>query len=118
MKLSNAQIIALQNSIIGEVLREPKEFNENLVNSKEYTDFEETDKVCLALADLRDKYNLDSYFIRKLMEDRKTMYFSKKLKRIHYPNSSEVYNDIILSTIDPDIKVDELIASLVKKYKK
>ena len=116
MKLSKQQVEAIAAKIKKNVVDPINQQNNIIKNSKEYTDFEITNKDCIEINRICEKYD-DTYYSRQIISKIKNKYFENVLMPLPsfgYDNS-DIINDIILGTIEYD-NLDELINSLSEKY--
>ena len=116
MKLSKQQVEAIASKIKKQVVDPINHYNSEIRNSKEYIDFETTNKDCIKLKTLLANYSVD-YKINQIISKIKNDYFKDRF--ISTPNfgydNIDIINDIILGTIEYD-NLDELINSLSEKY--
>ena len=116
MKLSKQQVEAIASKIKKQVVDPINNYNREIRNSKEYIDFETTNKDCIAINKIGEKYD-ETYYSRQIISKIKNEYFENVLMPLPsfgYDNS-DIINDIILGTIEYD-NLDELINNLSAKY--
>jgi hypothetical protein len=116
MKLNKQQVEAIASKIKKNVIDPISQYNNDIRNSVEYTDFENLNEKCIKLKELLSNLGVD-YQINQIICKIKNDYFKDKL--ISPPNfgydNCDIINDIILGTIEYD-NLDELINSLSEKY--
>ena len=116
MKLSKQQVEAIASKIKKQVVDPINYYNSEIKNSKEYIDFETTNKDCIAINKICEKHD-DTYYSRQIISKIKNKYFENMfmpLPSFGYDNC-DIINDIILGTIEYD-NLDELIGKLSEKY--
>ena len=116
MKLSKQQVEAIASKIKKQVVDPINHYNSEIENSKEYIDFETTNKDCIAINKICEKHD-DTYYSRQIISKIKNKYFKDRF--LSTPNfgynNEDIINDIILGTIEYD-NLDELINNLSAKY--
>lgn len=116
MKLSNQQIDALASKIRKEIVAPAQKTNDELRNAKEYTTFTETDKDCITLVQLQEKYDLETYYTKSSLERIKSKHFKNYFKSVPCVSVDEIRDEIILETIEAT-NLDELITKITEKFK-
>jgi len=116
MKLSKQQVEAIASKIVRQVVDPINKHNNEVKLSKEYIDFESTNKDCIEINRICKEYD-DTYHSRQIAQKIKDTYFKDRF--IKSPsfgyNNVDIINDIILGTIEYD-NLDELINKLSEKY--
>ena len=116
MKLSKQQVEAIASKIKKNVVEPINQHNNEIRNSVEYTEFENSNKDCLKLKSLLANYDVN-YHVNQIISKIKNDYFKDKF--ISIPNfgydNCDIINDIILGTIEYD-NLEELINNLSAKY--
>ena len=116
MKLSKQQVEAIASKIKKQVVDPINHYNSEIRNSKEYINFENTNKDIIALKKLCEKHNVE-YHANQIISSIKKEHFKDSfmpLPEFGY-NNCTITNDIILGTIEYD-NLDELINNLAAKY--
>lgn len=115
MKLSNQQIDALASKIRKEITTPAYKFNEEVRKTEEYKTFTETDKDCIIIKQLQEKYGLESYYTNTSIDRIKNDYFKNSFKRIPEVSLGEIRDEIVLETIEAT-NLDELITKITAKF--
>ena len=116
MKLSKRQVEAIASKIKKQVVDPINHYNSEIKNSKEYIDFETTNKDCIAINKICEKYD-EAYYSSQIISKIKNKYFENMFMPLPFfgYNNCDIINDIILGTIEYD-NLDELINNLSAKY--
>ena len=123
MKLNKIQMDALASKITTELNDENNseiiKYNNDIQESDEYINFESKNEDCISIMNIRKKYKgIDSYYFERICGDIKRAYFKKKFKQeVPLIYSSNVYNSIVLNTIECE-DIEEIISKIKTEFKK
>ena len=123
MKLNKIQMDALASKITTELNDENNseiiKYNNDIQESDEYINFESKNEDCISIMNIRKKYkSIDSYHFERICGDIKRAYFKKKFKQeVPLIYSSNVYNSIVLNTIECE-DIEEIISKIKTEFKK
>ena len=116
MKLSKQQIEAIASKIKKNITDPINQHNNAIRSSTEYINFENTDKDCIAINNICEKYG-ENYYSKQIVSKIKDKHFNDIFIKLPVfgRDNIDLINDIVLGTIEYD-NLDELINNLSKKY--
>lgn len=122
MKLNKIQMDALASKITTELNDENNseiiKYNNDIQESDEYINFESKNEDYIAIMNIKKRYKgIDSYYFERICGEIKRAYFKNKFKQ-EVPSiySSNVYNSIVLNTIECE-NIEEIISKIKAEFK-